>query len=102
MAVVVWSPTARSHLRDTHDRIARDSILTAEKWVLKILKAIDRLESLPEIGSPVEEPGYNGFRELLVGPYRIIYRYTGTECRIGAIVRGERDLNRAVSPDELT
>ena len=29
-------------LRDTYDRIARDSILTAEKWVLKILKAVDR------------------------------------------------------------
>jgi toxin ParE1/3/4 len=101
MVVIIWSPTARSHLRDVHDRIARDSILTAEKCEHKILDTVDRLERFPEIGSPVEEPGYSEFRELLVGPYRIICRYPGSECRVGAIVRGERDLGRAISPDEL-
>lgn len=75
--------------------------MTADKWVNKLIEAVDGLELFPEIGSPVEEKGFAAFRELLVGPYRVIYRYTGEECHIGAIIRAERDLSRAISPDDL-
>lgn len=75
--------------------------MTADKWVNKLLAATDQLELFPEIGAPVEEVGCSAFRELVVGPYRIIYRVVGDECRIGAIVRAERDLTRALSPDDL-
>jgi hypothetical protein len=62
---------------------------------------VETLKRFPEAGAPVEEKGFEAFRELLVGPFRIIYRFTGTECRIGAVVRAERDLHRAIDPDEL-
>lgn len=75
--------------------------MTADKWVNKLLTAVDRLELFPEIGSPVEEVGFSTFRELVVGSYCIIYRAVGEECRIGAIIRAERDITRALSPDDL-
>ena len=101
MALVIWSPTARIDLRAIYDRIACDSVLTAEKWLNKLLQAVAILEQLPEIGSPVEEPGFTGYREQIVGPYRIMYRFNGTTCRIAIIVRAERDLRNVSLPEDL-
>ncbi len=101
MALVIWSPTARADLRAIYDRIARDSVLTAEKWLSKLLQAAYTLEQFPEIGSLVEEPGFTGYREQIVGSYRIMYRYNGTVCCIAIIVRAERDLRNVTLPDDL-
>lgn len=65
------------------------------------MHSTDILEQFPEIGTPVEDLDRLGLRERLVGPYRVIYRFTGTECRIGAVVRVERDLSRAITPDDF-
>ena len=101
MALVIWSPTARADLRAVYDRIARDSVLTADQWLNKLLESVSVLEQFPEIGSPIEEPGFTAYREQIVGPYRIIYHYNGTECRIGTIVRAERDLRNVTFPEDL-
>ena len=101
MAAVIWSRPARESLHRCLAPLYRDSDLIGEKWLNKIYTAADGLERFPEIGAPMEEVGFTAFRELVVGPFRIIYRFTGSECRIGAVVRAERDIHRAISPDEL-
>jgi hypothetical protein len=60
------------------------------------------LATTPEIGAPVEELEWPGVREQIVGSYRVLYRFDGTTCRVGAVVRAERDLRRAVVPDDFT
>lgn len=75
--------------------------MTAEAWRVRIEKAVSALEALPEIGAPVEELDWPGVREQIVGNYRVLYRYDGTTCRVGAVVRAERDLRRAVMPEDF-
>ena len=73
----------------------------AEIWYEKILVAPAILKRFPEIGAPVEEFQLDGLRELLVGDYRIIYRYLDGVCRILLIAHGARDLRRLIDPNNL-
>jgi plasmid stabilization system protein ParE len=83
-------------------RIAREvSVRVAEEWATSIREAIALLETLPEIGSPVEDIPFPGLRERIIGPYRVIYRYDGEECLILTIPRAERDLS-GYTPDDFT
>jgi plasmid stabilization system protein ParE len=71
----------------------------AAKWARKLYRSTDILKRLPEIGSPVEEfPGKN-LREIIVGPFRVIYRYESGVCRVMTVVRGQRDPRRHFDPD---
>jgi plasmid stabilization system protein ParE len=59
------------------------------------------LETFPEIGARVEEFPFLHLRERLVGSYRILYFFDGSDCRIARIVRAEQDLSRAINLDDL-
>lgn len=69
----------------------------AGKLALKIKKRVCLLAKMPEIGSPVEDTTHDGLRELIVGNYRVIYKYDGKECNIRTFVRAEQDLDRYIS-----
>jgi plasmid stabilization system protein ParE len=76
-------------------------LITAEELAVKLYTAPDALERFPEIGSPVSEFVVPGLRELLVGPFRIIYRYHDEICRILCVARASRDLRRLLDPENL-
>lgn len=101
MASVEWSPVARRSLRTHYDYIAPESVLNADRWLLRIEAAVDALVAFPEIGSPIEVEGFADFREQIVGSHRVVYRYNGTVCRIGNIVRAEQNFARAVRPEDF-
>src|SRR6266540_2471127 len=102
MARVIWSPTARLKYENVLSWIAHEATLeTAVWWATKFRTSIEAFENFPEIGAPVEDIAFAGFRERLVGRYRIIYRYDGKDCRIHHLVTAERDLGRIISPEEL-
>ena len=102
MAGISWSAAARADLQRIVTRIAREaSPRTAREWGDRLRAAVDLLETLPEIGSPVEDVPIAGLRERIVGPYRIIYQFDGTDCRVLAIPRAEQDLSRVLSPDDF-
>jgi plasmid stabilization system protein ParE len=73
----------------------------AEKWESKLLRAPDVLERFPEIGAIVEDGNFPGLREILVRPYRIIYRIDDDVCHILHVVHGSRDLRRILDPENL-
>ena len=101
MARVTWSPTARIDYERLLTWIATEaSLQTALLWAAKIRASVQVLEDFPEIGAPVEDTAQTGFRERLVGPYRIIYRYDGTKSTIYYIARAEQDLGRILSPED--
>ena len=54
--------------------IARDRPQPALEWLERLLEAGDSLAELPERGRVVPEAARADIRELVVGPYRIIYR----------------------------
>jgi plasmid stabilization system protein ParE len=101
MAGIIWSPDARFDYERHLTRIAREaSWRTAAKWAEKFRNSIQLLEQFPGIGAPVEDVPILGLRERLVGPYRLIYRYDGRDCRILSIPRAEQDLQRILMPEE--
>jgi addiction module RelE/StbE family toxin len=88
---VVWSDPAVADLAALHDYIARDSPYYARRFVARLIAAVEPLESFPQMGRVVPE-GDGRHRELILRPYRIIYRVEGQEILVIAVVHGSRDL----------
>jgi toxin ParE1/3/4 len=74
-----------------HDYIARDSPHYAQRFVERLIAAVEPLESFPQLGRLVPE-GDGRHRELLVAAYRIIYRPEDQEILVVTVVHGSRDL----------
>jgi plasmid stabilization system protein ParE len=75
MARVVFTPTAREHLRAIRAYIARDSRSAAEALARRIRRDAGRLAQHPHMGRVVPEYDDPRIRELIVAPYRVIYRF---------------------------
>ena len=80
---VRWTPRARlrlaSHLRVI---LEEDGPVVEAKWARKLLHAPNILAENPLIGRMVPEIGREDIREIIVSPYRIIYRVSATICHI--------------------
>jgi toxin ParE1/3/4 len=95
---VAWAATTRDDLFEIHAFIARDSGRFADATVAKIRAATDRLAAFPESGTrPAEYPS-GPYREVIVGAYRVLYRYPDDAGRviIIAVVHGARALPDAI------
>ena len=99
---LVWSAPAVDDLGSIRDYIARDSEHYAARFISQILKAVDRLEALPELGRRVPEAtDQPNVRELLFRSYRLLYRVEPERVLILAIIHGKRDLSRGAKPWEI-
>lgn len=90
MAAVRWTEPARDDLSEIYDFIARDSPHAAQALVERVLRATERLASFPESGRLVPELPDLGYRELLVGNYRVQYRIQANTIWIGTVIHGRR------------
>ncbi|HVT15459.1 MAG TPA: type II toxin-antitoxin system RelE/ParE family toxin [Thermoanaerobaculia bacterium] len=88
---IAWSEPALADLAAIHDYIARDSAHYAQRYVVRLIAAVEPLETFPQLGRIVPE-GDGRHREILLHPYRIIYRVEGQEILIVTVVHGRRDL----------
>jgi plasmid stabilization system protein ParE len=70
---VVWTEPAADDLVETIEYIARDSPAFATTLAQRICDAGDSLPEMSQRGRPFPDPAYPGFRELIVGPYRLVY-----------------------------
>jgi toxin ParE1/3/4 len=71
---VVWSPLADRQVQEAADFIARDDERAAREWVGRLLASVEALSLFPDSGRVVPELRRADIRELLVPPYRVIYR----------------------------
>ena len=92
MTPVRWSQQAADDLEAIYTHIARDSVPYATTMVERILHAVDRLESFPEIGRMIPEFGQVDLREVLVGSYRVVYRLERETVGLVTVVHGARIL----------
>ena len=92
MAELIWSDHALSELESIFDYIALDSRLYAQYTVQNILKAAEILQTFPESGRHLPEFPNLPHRELLIGNYLIIYRYTAEQNSVNVVtvVHGSR------------
>ena len=91
-----WTEPALSDLESIRDYIMKDSEYYANRFVERIIEAVESLEKFPEMGRMVPEAEEENIRELLFQNYRIIYRVETDSILILTIIHGARDLSRKI------
>jgi addiction module RelE/StbE family toxin len=91
---IFWSPRSVDDLAQIRDFISRDSEHYADLVIARILAAVERLESFPESGRIVPEFRLTEIREVLVRPYRIVYRVGRDRVEVVTVVHAARVFRR--------
>lgn len=96
---VEWSESASFDLKSIIMHIAASSPKNAQDALARIKKECQVLEKFPDLGKIPAELEYlqiNGFRELVVSPWRIFYCKEETRVKVLAVVDSRRDLDDAL------
>jgi toxin ParE1/3/4 len=89
---VVWTEPAADDLVETVEYIGRDSPSYAAALAQKVCDAGDSLAELSERGRPYPDPAHAGLRELILGPYRLVYEVQSERVVIHGVFHGSRDV----------
>lgn len=82
---VTWACAAEADLQNIILYIAKDSLQNAREILLKIKEKAANLKQFPERGRIVPELQDQGmllYRELIVSPWRIVYRISGRQVYV--------------------
>lgn len=92
-----WTERAQDDLAAIHAFIEADSTHYAVVTVRRLLGAVERLQDLPHSGRAVPEFSDPEIREVVMRPYRIVYRIVGpTEIHALTGHQGARETLEAV------
>ncbi|MCF6148412.1 MAG: type II toxin-antitoxin system RelE/ParE family toxin [Candidatus Kuenenia sp.] len=92
---VIWSHVAENDLRNIIEYIAEDSVVDASNIFEKIRQKASNLHILPERGRIVQELREHGilqYRELIISPWRIIYRISGKSVYVLSILDSRQNI----------
>jgi addiction module RelE/StbE family toxin len=92
---VQWADTAVRDLEELVSYVAADAPASAERLLDRLEQRARTLASSPSRGRVVPELAHFGlrnWRELLVKPYRIIYRIEERTVSVLAVLDGRREL----------
>lgn len=90
MTPIRWSPQAVRDVEAIRDYIAQDSQRYAQLTVDRIIAAVERLRAFPQSGRVVPERADPEIREVIAGPFRVVYRYRSGVVDIATVFRGSR------------
>ncbi|MBI5740747.1 MAG: type II toxin-antitoxin system RelE/ParE family toxin [Nitrospirae bacterium] len=98
MAELIWSQRAITDVENIYDYIANDSPMYARVTTEGVIGSVERLQQFPESGRGLPEFPELPHREVIIGNYRIIYKYDqGTnEVKIVTVVQGSRLLTKEI------
>jgi addiction module RelE/StbE family toxin len=88
---LVWSPQAVGDVESIRAFIAQDSAPYADLVARRIVAAVERLKAFPESGRIVPERQDPSIREVIVTPYRIVYRLRADAAEVVTVFRGSRE-----------
>ena len=91
---ILWTEPALQDLESIRDYIKRDSEYYASLFIERIIEAVERLETFPEMGRRVPEAEEENIREIIFQNYRIIYRLETEQVLILTILHAARDFNK--------
>ena len=92
---VVWSNVAENDLRNIVEYIADDSLSNALKIFKSIKRKASSLYTLPERGRIVpelREQGILQYRELIISPWRILYRISKKNVLVLSVLDSRRNI----------
>ena len=90
MRKLLWSPQALRDLEGIRDYIAIDSARYAALVIERIVNGVERLSTFPESGRIVPEHNDPNIREVIVKPYRVVYRLRPGLVEIATVFRASR------------
>jgi addiction module RelE/StbE family toxin len=95
---VVWTEQARRRLSEIDAFIASDRPAAAARLIDKLVDRGDALASHPGCGRKLREIPGSGLRDLVVDPYRIVYRKTANSVEVLTVFEGHRLPRREEPP----
>jgi addiction module RelE/StbE family toxin len=87
---LIWSPQALRDLEGIRDYIAADSSRYAALVIERIIAGVERLSTFPESGRIVPERRDPEIREVIIRPYRVVYRLRPGAVEIATVFRASR------------
>lgn len=78
---VHWTAEARTQLTDIHDFIARRSPQYARRVVDRVTRRSQQIAEYPMAGVAVPEVAMPQLRQVMEGPYRMVYHFVRTESK---------------------
>jgi addiction module RelE/StbE family toxin len=85
---VQWTDTAIAHLDSIYAYIARDSERYALRTIDRITQRSIQIAEYPLSGRMVPEISIEQIREVIEGPYRIVYYIKPNQIDILAVIQG--------------
>ena len=92
---VAWAAVAKNDLKQIIEYIAKDSPDNASQILNKIKQKASDLYAMPDRGKIVPElkdQGIHTYRELIVAPWRIIYRISDTTVFVLSVIDARRNV----------
>lgn len=89
---VHWTKTAQYHLAAIHSYIAQNSAEYAQHMVDRLTRRSQQIADFPQSGRIVPEYRLEQVREVIEGPYRVIYYITATQIDVLAVVHSARNI----------
>jgi plasmid stabilization system protein ParE len=69
-----FSPKAKQQLLEIVTYVARDNLCAARRFRDRVRCALEVASRFPDAGRAIPEARDSGIREIIVAPYRILYR----------------------------
>ena len=92
---VAWAGMAQHDLKQIIDYIAIDSPGDASRNLKKIKQKVSSLYTMPDRGRIVPElkqQGIHTYRELIIAPWRVIYRISDTTVYVLSVIDSRRNV----------
>lgn len=89
---VHWTDTAGAHLDAIYRHIAQDSPEYAKHMVDRLTRRSIQIAEFPLSGRKVPEYNFEQIREIIEGPYRIIYHIKADQVDVLAVLHGARNV----------
>jgi toxin ParE1/3/4 len=87
---IFWTDNALEQLWALHEYIAQSSPIYAKRIIDKITKRSKQIADFPLSGRKVPEMDLDQIREVIEGPYRIIYLIKDEQIDILAVIHGSQ------------
>lgn len=92
---VVWTDLAVLRLLEIEAYLARRNPVAAAALADELVARSETLGLQPEMGRRIPELPGADLRELVVAPYRIVYRLRGSEIQVITAYHGRRQFPRS-------
>ncbi|PKN77380.1 MAG: type II toxin-antitoxin system RelE/ParE family toxin [Deltaproteobacteria bacterium HGW-Deltaproteobacteria-10] len=89
---VHWTNSAERHLEAIFKQIAQNSPEYAKRMVDRITRRSQQIAEYPISGRRVSEYDFHQIREVIEGPYRIIYHIKSDQVDVLAVIHGAMNI----------